>query len=167
MNILQYTTSSANTLTRIFSRQMTGTASVTIATNTVAGAGTLFATEYRAGDDIIINNERKNIVSIQSNTTLTVESNYSATASTQNVFIFSQLLKGQNKIITLSGSSSNTADIFFGGSRNGTGTDVTATQNSVALQAYQPLGPIVSSDLYNVFALSSSANQSFAIIINQ
>ena len=63
----------------------TGTASFTSASATVTGTGTLFTTELQVGDVLMLDatpgTTRGTITSIQSNTSLTLTSNASATAS--------------------------------------------------------------------------------------
>ena len=63
----------------------TGTVSVTAGSATVTGSGTSFTTEFSVGDDIKINNEIFNILSITDNVTLTADGNFAATASSQNI----------------------------------------------------------------------------------
>ena len=63
----------------------TGTVSVTAGSPTVTGSGTSFTTEFSVGDDIKINNEIFNVLSITNNTTLTTDGNFVATASSQSI----------------------------------------------------------------------------------
>jgi len=63
----------------------TGTVSVTAGSATVTGSGTSFTTEFSVGDDIKINNEIFNVLSISSNTSLTTDGNFAATASSRNI----------------------------------------------------------------------------------
>ena len=63
----------------------TGTVSVTAGSPTVTGSGTSFTTEFSVGDDIKINNEIFNVLSITDNVTLTTDGNFAATASSQSI----------------------------------------------------------------------------------
>lgn len=65
--------------------QGTGTVSISSGSTTVTGTNTLFQREFIIGDDIVINNETRRIVTIESDTSLTVDSNYTSTASTQTI----------------------------------------------------------------------------------
>lgn len=63
----------------------TGTVSVTAGSPTVTGSGTSFSTEFAVNDDIRINGETYNVLSITNNTTLTVDANFISSASGQQI----------------------------------------------------------------------------------
>lgn len=60
---------------------LTGTVATTNASATLTGTGTAFTTELLVGHDIIVNAQTKKVTAIASATSLTVDSNYSSTAS--------------------------------------------------------------------------------------
>jgi hypothetical protein len=59
----------------------TGTAAVSNGSNAVAGASTLFVSEFQIGDVIIINGEVKLVANVSNNTNLTTTTDFAATAS--------------------------------------------------------------------------------------
>lgn len=61
----------------------TGTVSVASGKNQVTGSGTKFIHEVKVGDEVTINGESKNVAGVTNDTTLTVESNFSASASSK------------------------------------------------------------------------------------
>ena len=63
----------------------TGTVGVSAGSATVTGSGTSFTSQFAVGDDIKINNEIFNVLSITNNTSLTVDGNFVATASSQSI----------------------------------------------------------------------------------
>ena len=63
----------------------TGTVAVTQGSATITGTSTSFTTEFSVGDDIKVNNEIFNVLSITNNTSMTVDGNYAATASSQSI----------------------------------------------------------------------------------
>ena len=63
----------------------TGTVSVSAGSATVTGSGTSFTSQFSVGDDIKINNEIFNVLSITNNTSMTVDGNFVATASSQSI----------------------------------------------------------------------------------
>lgn len=65
----------------------TGTVSVTSGSNKVTGSGTKFIHEVKVGDEITINGESKNVTAVTNDTALTVESNFSASASSQSMSV--------------------------------------------------------------------------------
>lgn len=69
-----------------------GTAAVTAGSATVTGTSTAFLTELRPGQEITINGERKVITAIASATSLTVDTAYVATATTQVVNLMDDIL---------------------------------------------------------------------------
>jgi len=168
---VRYHTTNATpaTVQRLATTTTSGTAAVTINVATVTGTGTSFTTEYRVGDDIIINSERKTVIAVASNTSLTVSSVFAATVSGQAIVRFPLEAKGQNKVFTLIAHSTNTADITIGESTAPAldGSDITATSKSFPLSPFQPIGPIVTADLYSWFCLSTVASQKYSIIFNQ
>ena len=83
-----YYSADGNTWTQVNKdtyQNKTGTVSVSAGSPTVTGSGTSFTTEFSVGDDIKINNEIFNVLSISSNTSLTTDGNFAATASSQNI----------------------------------------------------------------------------------
>lgn len=65
----------------------TGTVSVASGKNQVTGSSTKFIHEVKVGDEITINGQSKNVISVTNDTILTVESNFSATASSQTMSV--------------------------------------------------------------------------------
>lgn len=65
----------------------TGTVSVTSGKSTVTGSGTKFTDEVKVGDEVTINSESKIVTAVSSNTSLTVDSNFSASASSQTMVV--------------------------------------------------------------------------------
>ncbi len=63
----------------------TGTVGVSAGSATVTGSGTSFTSQFSVGDDIKINNEIFNVLSITNNTSMTVDGNFVATASSQSI----------------------------------------------------------------------------------
>lgn len=63
----------------------TGTVSVTSGSTKVTGSGTKFIHEVKVGDEVTINGESKNVTIVTDDTNLTVESNFSASASSQTM----------------------------------------------------------------------------------
>lgn len=57
----------------------TGTVAVTSGQPTITGTGTAFTQEFRVGDFVLINGERKKILTITSDTLATAETNFAAT----------------------------------------------------------------------------------------
>ena len=83
-----YYSADGNTWTQVNKdtyQAQTGTVSVTAGSPTVTGSGTSFTTEFSVGDDIKINNEIFNVLSITDNVTLTTDGNFAATASSQSI----------------------------------------------------------------------------------
>lgn len=70
----------------------TGTATVTVGSTTVTGAGSAFTTEFNVGDELTINGERKTIVSITSATVLNTDTAYNAAAAGVAIFLNDALL---------------------------------------------------------------------------
>jgi hypothetical protein len=62
-------------------RTLTGIATISTTSNTVVGSGTSFTSEISIGDEIVIANESKRIVSIDSDTSLNVSSSYVTSSS--------------------------------------------------------------------------------------
>lgn len=65
----------------------TGTVSVTSGSATVTGSGTEFKDEVKIGDQVTINGESKEVTEVSSDTSLTVDSNFSGTASSQTMVV--------------------------------------------------------------------------------
>ncbi len=65
----------------------TGTVSVTSGKATVTGSGTKFTDEVKVGDEVTVNGESKEVTAVSNNTSLTVNSNFSASASGQTMVI--------------------------------------------------------------------------------
>ena len=64
----------------------TGTVAVSSGSATITGTGTSFSSEFSVGDDIRVNDEEYNITAIASNTSMTADENYAATASSQTIY---------------------------------------------------------------------------------
>ncbi len=81
-----YYSTDGNTWTQINKdtyQAKTGTVSVTQGSATITGSGTSFTTEFSEGDDIKVNSEVFNVLSITNDTSMTVDGNYAASASSQ------------------------------------------------------------------------------------
>ena len=65
----------------------TGTVKTTSGSATVTGSGTKFLTEVKVGDQITVNQVNKIITAVSSNTSLTVDSNFSSTLSGQTMVV--------------------------------------------------------------------------------
>lgn len=65
----------------------TGTVSVAVNSNVVTGSGTKFITEIKIGDQITVNNTNKIVTVINSDTSLTVDSNFSTSLSGRTMII--------------------------------------------------------------------------------
>jgi hypothetical protein len=77
--------------------RISGTANVSSNNITVDGDGTLFEDELIVGDEILINQEKKTVISISSNTSLNVDSFFTANASNIRVGKFNVFpIGGQN-----------------------------------------------------------------------
>ena len=63
----------------------TGTVAVSAGSATITGTSTSFSSEFAAGDDIRVNGEEYNVLSIASDTSMTVDENFAATASSQTI----------------------------------------------------------------------------------
>lgn len=168
--IFQNTTSgTTNTWTRAFAFLNSGTVSIANDSDIVTGAGTSFTTEISQGDTIIINNIKRIVISINSNTQLVVNEAYNSTLSGQNIVNMPARyrLTGQNKVILFAASSLNTSDIILAESANGAGNDISTTVASMFVRAGQTFSPLVFVDLSNVFVQSVGLNQRFFAKINQ
>lgn len=168
--IFQNTTSgTTNTWTRAFAFPSSGTVSIANDSNIVIGAGTSFLSEISEGDTIIINNIKRIVTSINSNTQLVVNEVYYSTSSGQNLVNMpaKYRLIGQNKVILFTASSLNTSDIMLAESANGTGNDISTTVASMFVQSGQTFSPLVFVDLSNIFVQSVGLNQRFFAKINQ
>ena len=64
----------------------TGTVAVSSGSATITGTSTSFSSEFSVGDDIRVNGEEYNVLSIASNTSMTVDENFAATASSQTIY---------------------------------------------------------------------------------
>jgi hypothetical protein len=62
-------------------KTLTGTATISTSSNTVVGSGTSFTSEVSIGDEIVIANESKRIITIDSDTSLNVSSSYATSSS--------------------------------------------------------------------------------------
>ena len=69
----------------------TGTVAVSSGSATITGTSTSFSTEFAVGDDIRVNNEEYNVTAIASNTSMTVDENFAATAPVK-LFIRMELM---------------------------------------------------------------------------
>jgi len=64
----------------------TGTVAVSSGSATITGTSTSFSSEFSVGDDIRVNDEEYNITAIASNTSMTADENFAATASSQVIY---------------------------------------------------------------------------------
>ncbi len=65
----------------------TGTVSITAGNSTVTGSGTKFTDEVKVGDEVTVNGESKDVTAVSSDTSLTVASNFSSSASSQTMTV--------------------------------------------------------------------------------
>ncbi|HYE07671.1 MAG TPA: hypothetical protein VEL07_19285 [Planctomycetota bacterium] len=82
-----------NWLVKVDRSTRTGTAAVTAGSKTVTGTGTDFDPELTVGDEIQINGEQRRVVSITSDTVLTVDEAFQATASGAAIFLVDAVLR--------------------------------------------------------------------------
>ena len=68
-------------------KTLTGTATISTSSNTIIGSGTTFTSEISIGDEVVISNESKRVVSIDSDTSLNVSSSYAASSSGNEITI--------------------------------------------------------------------------------
>lgn len=73
--------------TKINPVNATGTVSVTSGSSTVTGSGTKFKDEVKVGYQITINGESKEVTAVSSDTSLTVATNFSSSASGQTMIV--------------------------------------------------------------------------------
>lgn len=66
---------------------VTGTVSITAGSKNVTGTGTKFTSEVKIGDEVTVNGESKDVTGVTDDATLTVESNFSASASSQTMSV--------------------------------------------------------------------------------
>jgi len=64
----------------------TGTVAVSSGSATITGTNTSFSSEFAVGDDIRINGEEYNVLSIASNTSMAVDENFISSASSQTIY---------------------------------------------------------------------------------
>jgi hypothetical protein len=170
MPTYQNTTSATpNTVTRALVLPLPGgTVSITNGSTIVTGTGTSFVTWLNVGDDVIVSNQRRTIIAINSNTTLVVDTAFTTTANNQTLTYFPTSCKGTNKVLLVGGYSTNTSNIYLGESNNypKNGADITAINRTNEISPATYIGPIVCNDLYNLYMLSSAANQRLIININ-
>jgi hypothetical protein len=92
-----------------------GTVAVAIGSSTITGTASLFSTQLAVGDFIWVNNERKQILSIASDTSLTVTTSFAAAATgvplrSEVAFPLVANLPNGTEINVLSGSGGGTTD---------------------------------------------------------
>lgn len=73
--------SNYNWLVKVDRSPRTGTVAVTAASKTVTGTGTAFLTELRIGDEVQVNGERRTVLAIASDTSLTTDEAFVNAAS--------------------------------------------------------------------------------------
>lgn len=166
-NFSQLTSSSTNTNTKLFA--LTGTASTTEDSATITGSGTAFLSQVRIGDKIKVGtNQYLKVISIASDTELTVEIPYGATASGLALEIIPiECVNGQGRVAIVQHLASGAGVISIGESINASkdGSDVTATSNSYSLVAGQATPPMVTS-VQNVYIQCTSASQRYQVILS-
>jgi|TARA_R110002110_G_scaffold330095_3_gene541437 hypothetical protein len=64
----------------------TGTVTVSSGSATITGSSTAFSSEFAVGDDIRVNGEEYNILSITNNTSMAVDENFISSASSQTIY---------------------------------------------------------------------------------
>jgi hypothetical protein len=74
--------------------RIVGTATITSSSVSVGGSGTKFLTDLRVGDKIDINNESRIVSSISDNTTLSVTTPFTYSASSKKIGVFGRNPKG-------------------------------------------------------------------------
>lgn len=145
-----------------------GTASVPVNGITVTGTSTLFTTDFGIGEVITLGTgdtaETKTIVTIASNTSLTVDVPF-VYAQTAQVPIAGSYSQGT--VVIVKADATNTGVLFVGESTNTArdGADVTATTKSWSLVAGESTPPMVIKDLKNVFIQGSVASQKYNVIV--
>jgi hypothetical protein len=150
---------SANVVNRLLELSASGTVSITSGSPTVTGSSTNFVNEVQAGDKVIINSVEYTVLSISNATSLTLSTNAQNTASSQTMFVTPGSGKFGVGISYIQASPSNTADVWFGDSRNSTkdGADIT-TSNRVWRLSPGAISPALSiGDLNSVYKLSDNA----------
>jgi len=171
------TSATPNTNTRAFVFPLpAGTSAITNGSRVVTGTGTNFLRWLKIGDEIIINNQTRKILDIASDTSLNVDTNFTATASGQATsFTPSEFKKTGNRVISAKGRQANTGLVLIGESRNvniggsitlGDGSDVTSTTRTQEVLPTQQVGPMVFFNLFNVYIQSPVASQVLLIDIN-
>lgn len=124
--------------------QLLGTVSVTASTTNVTGSNTSFITDFQVGDVIYVTgSEARRIVSIASNTSMTVESNWVTTASNSaysrggrapntfyNLYAISDTVSNTGLILSTRNLSAGDSLVDLPGSIN-TVTSVDETANTV------------------------------------
>lgn len=169
--ILGTTSSSTNTNTRLAQLTSAGTVSVTSGSAVVTGSSTTFNTAQglSVGSLVTINGETKRVKSISSNTSLTVDSAFSATASSQTMTYYTRdsLASGLG-VFFIRARTTNTGNLVVGQSVNTVkdGTDVTATTGCWILTPGEITPPISYNDLRDWFVQSSVASQTYNLLIN-
>jgi hypothetical protein len=163
------TSATINTWTRAFAFIIAGTAAITNNSADVTGTSTTFTTSFVLGDSIILQNQKRQIVKINSDTSLTVDNSFSTTASGLTIenMPMRYNLNGYNKVLTFLPHSSNSVDIILAESFNGNNADISTTVASMPLAAGQAIAPLVFQNLANVFVQSAGISQKFSIKINQ
>lgn len=76
----------------------TGTITGTAGSNAITGVGTLFGTEVLVGDTLIINNEKRKVLSVTNATTLTLDGNLTA-AITAGTFVITTVPEDIRKAV--------------------------------------------------------------------
>lgn len=85
--------SNYNWLVKVDKSTRTGTASVTAGSKTVTGSSTDFDPELSVGDEILINGETRTVVSIASDTSLTVDEAFVNTATGAAIYLLDAVLR--------------------------------------------------------------------------
>jgi uncharacterized Zn finger protein len=162
------TSATINTNTRAFVIPLAAGTVAISATKTVTGTSTNFTRWLRVGDEIIVNGERRTILSITSDTSLTVTTAFTTTASGQTLTYYPNETKlTGNRVIFIKGILANTGTVLIGESRslNADGTDITDTNRTIEILAGQQVGPIKVDNLQNVYIRSSVASQVISVDI--
>jgi hypothetical protein len=161
------TSSSANTATRInvqsVSPILTGTIAVTNGLATVTGTGTNFLLAMSVNDIIIIAGTEYTVLSVSSDTSLTLTANFTGTTTSglsyTKIPALSRSTATNKRLFRIALNDTATAPIYFGRSRNATrdGSDITINNRTeyLAIDSAKAFYAVSLDDWYVVSAGTS------------
>jgi hypothetical protein len=156
----------ANTPRQLYQRNGAGTITLTVSNNTITGTGTAFTTDFRVGDYLQANGQTFKIEFIDSNTSISVD--IQPTASVSNTaYTWQPAMSKTGKIDTIEIINRATSTpIFVGTSTNALkdGSDISITSRSVIIPAGKSrlFREVNYQEVYTI-----SANASIPFDINQ